>query len=140
MYDGIILDENYGVNPTMTTCFFCGEPKDILLIGKTTKKMKDSDMCSNDGEMNRNIGVMDMEPCNECAKLMEQGIMIISTRDGEVGGKNPYRTGKMVVVKEDFIERCTDEPLTSQILEKRCTFMEDSVWSAIGLPEEGESE
>ena len=132
----VILDEKYGVNPTMTNCFYCGESKDIILVGKANNIMKKSDMCSNDGEMNQNIGVVDMEPCNECKESMEKGIMLISTKDGEAGNDNPYRTGNIVVVTEDFIERLTDEPLTSQIIKKRCTFIEDKTWDMIGLPRE----
>ena len=135
----IILDEKYGVNPTMSNCFYCGKEKDVILIGKANWKMKESGLCSPDGEMKRNIGVIDTEPCSECAKYMEDGIIIVSVKDGDTSD-NPYRTGRMVVVQEDFIQRSTDEPLTSDILKRRFTYMEDEVWNAIGFPNGDEDE
>lgn len=128
------VDEKYGVNPTITSCFFCGEDKDVLLVGKATQKMRASEACSNDGEMHMKIGVIDMEPCNKCKELMQQGIMVISTKDGE-SGNNPYRTGRIVVLKEEVISKmCPNEELVNNILDKRFTFMEDTVWEAVGLP------
>jgi len=130
---GIILDDKYGVNPALTTCFYCGGSKDIVLAGKVNRKMYEAGYCSADGEMNHNIGVIDMEPCQKCAEWMERGVIIVSVKDGD-NTDNPYRTGRMVVVSEDFIERGTDEPLRSDILKRRFTYMEDNVWDMIGLP------
>ena len=135
----VILDEKYGVNPTMSNCFYCGKEKDIILVGRANKKMYDAGLCSPDGEMKKSIGVIDMEPCSECAKYMEDGIIIVSVKDGDTND-NPYRTGNMVVVQEDFIQRATDEPLTSDILKKRFTYMEDEVWNALGFPKGDEDE
>jgi len=137
MRNSILLDEEHGVNPTMTTCFYCGEAKDILLVGKVTGKGM-REFANSDGSMPMNIGVVDMEPCRECSKLMEQGIMIMSIKIGDES-ENPYRTGRMVVVQDDFIERLTDEPLRSLILNRRFCFMPDDAWEMIKLPD-GESD
>lgn len=32
--DGIILSEKYGVNPSMDLCMICGEPHQIVLLGR----------------------------------------------------------------------------------------------------------
>ena len=38
----IILHKEHGVNPSMTTCYFCGKSKDILLVGSRTKAFKEA--------------------------------------------------------------------------------------------------
>ena len=129
----IILHRKYGVNPTMTTCFYCGKSKDILLVGASVSKFKEAGLAKPDGEMNQNIGVVDMEPCNECKKLMEMGIMFISVRDGE-SGKNPHRTGKMSVLKEDAVRRLLNPPAFERICKSRFAFIEDATWDEAGLP------
>ena len=45
-------------------------------------------MASRIEEMNGKV--IDKEPCEECKKLMEQGIMFCSVRNGEKGD-NPYK-------------------------------------------------
>lgn len=65
---------------------------------------------------------------------MAAGVMLLSTRDGE-SGDNPYRTGRMAVVKDDAIRRMIgNAELLEQILKCRFAFVEDSVWHAAGLP------
>jgi len=80
------------------------------------------------------VGVIDMEPCSKCKELMELGILMISTRDGE-SGRNPYRSGGWVVVKEQAVKDMLNEgPLLDDILALRWCFLEDNVWDAVGLP------
>lgn len=105
----------------MSTCFFCGEVKEIVLDRRLRNTLP-RQACYNH------------EPCDKCKKLMEQGVMFISVRDGE-GSENPYRTGKLCVVKDEAVRRWPlDEPLKADILRKRVCFIEDSVWQRIGLP------
>lgn len=112
----IRLHPKHGLNPTMTTCFFCNEPKDILLLGAAYKD-----------EAPHQIGCVDKEPCNKCKSYMEQGIITISVRDGEKSD-NPYRTGGWCVLREYFFERNVDsKELLDSILEKRVVFLEDTV-------------
>ena len=119
----IKLHPKYGLNPTMTTCFICGDAKDILLVGNASKK-----------EMPHKIGCIDKKPCQKCKEYMTQGVICISVKDGE-SGDNPYRTGGWCVVKTEFIERViNDIQLLNDILKKRVLFLHDTVWDAIGLP------
>jgi hypothetical protein len=134
------LHREHGLNPTMTTCFICGGAKDILLVGAASRDFPEE--CRNtDGSMKRMIGATDMAPCQECEKLMEQGIILISVRDGE-SGNNPYRTGGWVVVREEMIRRLIKPSgLLEHILRSRMAFLPDETWDAIGLPrgnQEGE--
>jgi len=130
------VHKKYGLNPTMSNCFFCGEAKDIWLIGARTGRFKEAGLASSDGEMNREIGVVDTEPCQKCQEYMKQGVILISVRDGE-GGKNPYRTGGWCVVKECVIKEAFSPPeLIENILEARMSFVCDTAWGRLGLPTE----
>jgi len=128
------IHEKYGLNPTMTTCFFCGEVKDILLVGAHVAKAKEVGLCSSDGKMNRTIGCVDKEPCQKCKGFMKHGIILISVKDGEEGA-NPYKTGGWVVVKEGFMKKVTDDiELINSILRPRMSFIPDEVWDVLGFP------
>ena len=87
---GIKLSPKYGLNCAIPLCFFCNKAKnEILLPGRLP----------GDVEAPRNA-VWDKKPCQECAGYMQQGIILISVKDGESGaGDNPYRTGGWCVVK-----------------------------------------
>ena len=118
------LSPKHGVNPAIPLCFFCNEPKsEIILAGRLP----------NDAEAPSHR-VWDHRPCDKCERLMKLGVILISTRDGE-SGRNPYRTGGWLVIKDDAIARLiTDEKLRAAILAKRMAFVPDEAWDALGLP------
>lgn len=139
------LHPKHGLNPTMTTCFYCNELASILLVGSRTKKFKEIGLAKKDGEMNMNIGVIDAKPCSQCERYMKQGVILISIRDGEETEMenakrekrlpNPYRTGGWAVVRDEFIQRVINPPeLASQILKQRFCFVPDYAWDKLGLP------
>jgi hypothetical protein len=98
-------------------CYVCGKEKnEVALLGAAYK-----------GEAPMHM-ILDKEPCDECKGLMAQGVMLISVRDGE-HGENPYRTGKVVVVKEEAAQKMFTG------FYGRMAFIEDSAWKKIGLPE-----
>lgn len=143
---GITLHKKYGLNPTMDRCFFCLEHNKIYLVGSHTQQFKDAGLAREDGEMNNDIGVVDMEPCSKCEDLMKQGIILISIREpsaSELNAKgnlkdripNPYRTGGWVVVTEDAIRRMIKpEAMVEYALKVRWLFIIDEVWDMLGLP------
>lgn len=72
--------------------------------------------------------VFDKTPCDECKGYMDQGIIIVTVRDGETS-QNPYRTGGFYVLKQEACERMfRDVDLSGRFL-----FIEDSVARRIGL-------
>lgn len=91
----------------LTRCFYCNEPDRILLATRY----------HSDGEPVRDLAplhnkVVDMEPCKKCADLMKQGIILlgIDSKLSEPGWEkeklpNPWRTGAVVVVKEEAFDR-----------------------------------
>jgi hypothetical protein len=124
MSRSIRLSDAHGVNPAIPLCFFCNKPKnEIILAGRLP----------GDREALRNA-VWNKEPCDECAGYMKQGIICISTRDGE-GGDNPYRTGAWIVLREEAMRRFVQpEALAEEIARRRVAFIPDEVWNALGLP------
>ena len=123
---GIIVSEKHGVNPSVSQCFFCGKDVGLVLFGK----MK------GDKEAPKKCGVIDDTPCHECEKYMKLGVIFISIKDDETDMDNPYRTGKFSVVKDEAVKRMiSNENLLTDVLKKRVCFIEDKVWTHLGLPE-----
>ena len=107
-------------------CFFCGRDKGLVMNTRLTEK---------DAKAIREAHnhAIDYEPCDECKKWMEQGIILVSIRDGE-SGNNPYRTGGFVVIKEDAVKEFSTPEMFEKVKKARFAFIEDSIWNALGLP------
>lgn len=119
-----MTENNFEV--AMIKCFFCGKEKGLVMNTRLSKKHAD--------EIKKMNGhAIDYEPCDECKKLMEQGIMFVSVKDGE-SGNNPYRTGKLCVIKEEAVKQFSSPELYEQVKKTRFAFIEDSVWDSLGLP------
>lgn len=88
----VTVSKEFGVNPTVEVCSICGKEIGVALLGTTYKENNKvakapHKMCLGD-------------VCDECkAALNNGGIFIIEVRDGEVGD-NPYRTGRLIAIKE----------------------------------------
>ena len=88
----ITVSKEYGVNPTVETCAICGKEMGVALLstgykvnGKTAEAPHK--MC---------LGNV----CDECEGVIKQGgIFIVEVRDGE-SESNPYRTGRLIAVRE----------------------------------------
>lgn len=110
----------------MSLCFFCGKATGVVLDKRLRKTLP-------------KLAVYDYEPCDECAGYMKQGIMLISVvNDAE--GRNPRRTGRMSVIKEEAIRNVVEpEELADSICKARWAFVPDDAWRELGLPmgEEG---
>lgn len=106
----------------MTTCYLCGEVKEILLHKRLAKTLPHS-------------ACYDKVPCDKCKGYMKQGIILIGVRDGE-SGENPYRTGTFAVVRDDAVKRIFSAESFAAVEKSRVAFIEDSTWTAIGLPRE----
>ena len=143
---GLRLHSKHGLNPTMTNCYFCGEPSEILLVGNAVNQFKKAGVhVSEDGRMPHEIGAINTTPCQKCEEYMKKGIMLISIRDGE--GKEveqatkekriptPYRTGKICVMTEKgFLKIPMPKTLQKQVLRARFLFVPDTIWEMLGLP------
>lgn len=99
----IRLHREFGVNPTMPVCFWCGKDTgEIALLGAAYK-----------GEAPRSM-VMNYEPCVECKATMSLGICVAeATSDNKP-------TGRWVVVTEDCAKRLFEGwPMLENVLKLR---------------------
>ena len=104
---GIRVSPKHGVNPTLVTCFWCGEERgDIALLGRISMDGND------DAEAPRHV-VIDYEPCDTCKERMSKGITVIECDD-----ETEEPTGSWVVVSEAFVEKLPEEA-REQVLRTR---------------------
>ena len=112
--DEIIISPKHGLNPSLLKCFACGKAAGVALLGKL-KDDEEAPMEMTD----QNIF------CDNCQKVINQnGLLVISVRDGETGN-NPFRTGKMVGITKEAKERIFKDIKTN------VCYMEDSVFSKL---------
>jgi len=110
----------------METCFYCGEPKGILLDRRLKHTLPDK-------------AVYNKEPCDKCKEWLTKGIMLIEVEDG-TDKENPYRTGNLWVLKEEAVSRMPfkSNKLKTEVLKKRVMFIEESICKSWGLKNEEE--
>ena len=107
----------------MATCFYCGEPKNEIILNTRLENVLPR------------YGCYDKKPCDKCKEYMEQGIIVISVSDNSTGD-NPYRTGGWWVVKEEALAKIFNIDTMANIHKRRVMFIEDSVCETIGLTRE----
>lgn len=75
--DGIRLHPEFGLNPTVPTCFYCGKEKGgIAFLGASYKGEAPMHMC------------LDLEPCKECQEKFKDRTVLVETRpDGTFPGR-----------------------------------------------------
>lgn len=121
----IRLSPKHGVNPVVPVCFFCGGPKqEVILTGLLP------------GDVEAPRGVYDVEPCDGCKRIMAAGIIVISIDEAKTTDpKNPWRTGGWCAVREQAIRRLRLAPaLEADILRRRVVFITDEAYDAVGFP------
>lgn len=127
MKDHVTLHKDYGVNPTIRTCFFCGEStNEIVLLGDAIK-----------GEAPKHA-VMGYEPCENCRKNFKQGILIIEAETSPVSPNQPdlcgaYPTGSHWVVTEDAIQRMLEPSMAQDVLKARMAMISRKTAQTLGL-------
>jgi hypothetical protein len=119
---GIKLHHQYGLNPTISTCFWCGEEKnELALLGAKYP-----------GKAPKNL-VLDYHPCDTCASHRAKGITLIACTPEQNRNEPPiqrdaYPTGAWAVVSEDYMRRVINSPeALQQIIDKRMAFVEPDV-------------
>jgi hypothetical protein len=136
------MPSNSGSFTALTKCFFCGQDSDILLH----KNMRDISHLHGK--------VTSMQPCAQCERFMEKGIILIGIEDdkSESGWShppshltdkqrqqwipNPYRSGAFVVVKDDALEEIiTPAELFQWAKKHRWMFIEHSALERMGALE-----
>lgn len=116
----IRLHREFGVNPTMPVCFWCGEDTgEIAWLGAAYKDKAPRSM------------VMNYEPCTKCKAIMALGICVAeATSDNKP-------TGRWIVMSEDGAKRLFERPVLDSILKLRRVHVGKAVMDRlIGLPVE----
>lgn len=116
---GITFSKEYGVNPSVDTCFICGKETNLVLFGTSYK-----DENGKTAEAPRNVCTGQL--CDDCQKVInEGGIFFIVVKDGE-RGNNPYRTGQIGALKEEAVQKMfPDFPY------KKINYIEESAYKQI---------
>ena len=108
----------------MIRCYFCGEPKGIMMNTKLSPNLAKKVEEAHDK-------VVDMEPCDKCKEWMKQGIILIGVRDDD----KEYRTGHFAVVSETAIKKILEgTEMLEPVLRNRFAFIDETTWRAVGLP------
>lgn len=116
MANSIRLSPKHGVNPAIPLCFFCGEPKEeIVLMGKLP----------GDKEAPKHPLINgDYEPCDKCKARWAQGYALIAVEDHPVfDGQIPireglYPTSEHIVLTENGIRAMFQPEAAQQIIDK----------------------
>lgn len=108
-------------------CWFCGEDKGLIMNSRLTKK------CAQ--QIREAHGrAIDLEPCDNCKKLMEQGAMLFEIdRVPDNPQDMPERTGRMAVVRDSAFDNFPDKDFAKQVLKRRFGFIQREFWDAMGL-------
>lgn len=112
MSKGITISPKYGANPSMDLCFWCGQPKGIILCGRMHEKKGDR----TDVEAPKGM-VMNLEPCDKCKDNFNLGVQIVEVVDDGSKFHNDltfaiqaedkkvkWPTGRFVVMKAESIK------------------------------------
>lgn len=114
---GIKLSKEYGVNPSVETCFICGSDIGVVMFGASYK-----DENGKSAEAPHRVCLGNI--CDECKKVIKDGgIFFIEVRDGE-SGNTPYRTGRVLAVKESAVKRILKNY-------KEVNYVEHSLWEKL---------
>jgi hypothetical protein len=151
----IYLHETKGVNPRLmdSLCPVCGETTGVIvLLGREDYKdvckscgftvyggAKDScPKCHTHGWQRKTIDEWEKlkttSVCPKCQDFMKKGVVLISVKSGDTDKKDPYRTGRLCVVKDEAIKRIFPEHLRTDVLARRVCYVADDMWDLMGLP------
>lgn len=114
---GITLDKKYGVNPSVEICHVCGKEMGVVMFGASYK-----DENGKPAEAPHKVCMGGI--CDDCKNVIDNGgIFFIEVRDGE-SGNSPYRTGRIIAVKESAVKGIL-------IRYNKVNYVEHSVWEKL---------
>lgn len=135
----IKLSPKHGVNPSIPTCFWCGETKnEIVLFGRL----------KGDREAGMHCGVLDYNPCDKCQAGMDSGITLIEcTTNPTIQNQREiqegyYPTGAYAVITEDAVKRIFNNMHShvTAMLKHRKAFVEPGLLAMLGVVQPPASE
>lgn len=134
MSNSVRLHREHGVNPTIPLCFWCGKPRnEVVLLGAAYK-----------GQAPRRM-LMDYEPCDTCKANMAQGITLIEAthkpqHNNQTGiQEDVYPTGRWAVITEEAVPKAFDSASSVAVLKHRKAFIDVAAAEKLGLFRTAES-
>lgn len=119
-----MTNENNKIGFAIPKCYFCGKDKNEIIMNTRLAHTFAKRVEEMHGK------VIDKEPCDECKKLMEQGVMLIKVREDDP----EYRLGNMCVVKDEGIRHVFPKEQADNLIKMRAGFIGEKLWEQIGLP------
>lgn len=121
----IQLSPTHGLNASISVCAICGRDKNELIIPGRLK-----------GDVKAPLrAVWNTEPCDKCKEHMKLGVIVICVNEKLTTDRNnPYRDGRIAVVKDEAISRALSSEMAENVLEWRFCFVPDTIWDDMGLP------
>ena len=115
----IKISKEFGLNASVDTCFICGKETNLILFGEA---YKDKNGKTTEAPMNICTGGL----CGTCQKVIDEGgIFFIAVKDGE-SGNNPYRTGQIIAIKEEAVQR-----MFPDFSYKKINYIEETAYNKI---------
>lgn len=126
--DEITLSPKHGVNPSLEVCFICGEETGSVLLPGLLDK--------DDSEAPRHM--MTGNVCDRCKKVMEEGVFFIEVDPARTTDpKRPYRTGRIIAVKDQAIRDTFDEEAAEIAIKQRIAYMDIETFSVV-MPDDSD--
>lgn len=114
---GLRVSKKYGVNPSVEVCTICGKDIGVVLFGTSYKDANGKPSAAPHEVCTDGI-------CDDCKQVIDNGgIFFIEVRDGE-SGNSPYRTGRIIAVKEDAVKKILKDY-------NKVNYVEQSVWKLL---------
>lgn len=123
MSKSIPLSPKHGVNPSMITCVFCGEPKGVALCGRL----------KGDAEAPKYM-IADYEPCETCKSNWSKGVALIRTATKPPQKGMPpiqkdekgyvYPTGGYMVATQEAVKRIFE----IDVEKGSCVFLDEKLF------------
>lgn len=75
--------------------------------------------------------------CKECQEMCDKSVACVIVDESKTEEKNnPFRTGQIFGLSDDWVQRAIEDPLKKEILKSRMFFMDWKDALALGLPVE----
>lgn len=85
------ISKKYGLNPTQSICFFCGQTKRLMILGKLKGDVKAP-----------NKVLADYQPCKECLQKISRGRLVVEVTTEDTGSipisPGMWPTGRWCVI------------------------------------------
>jgi len=120
----IKISPKHGLNVSLMKCYFCGGACGVALLGRLK------------GDEEAPSSIMSREPCETCEGYMLKGVILIAfDPDLTLEQDDPYRTGRVAVVKDEALFKLMRPgPARDEILQRRFAFVDKNTWGLVGLP------